>query len=214
MKLLESFIRNELDLDPGEYLQIFRKYEKLLLEWNKKINLISRKSVSIEEHILNSIFFLPKINFKNVNYLADVGTGGGFPGIPLKIFFPHLNIMLLDSIKKKINVLQDIIEKMQLKNIQTICGRAEEISMLDNFRNRYDIVISKSVTTLSNIYEWTCNFPDKDGRIFCIKGGDIDNEIESLKKMKYNNITIVVMNFDYENYGIRDKKLVILKSNH
>ncbi|MEZ4821729.1 MAG: RsmG family class I SAM-dependent methyltransferase [Ignavibacteria bacterium] len=115
MNLLKKFLNDELHLDAEIYIEQFIKYETLLLDWNKKINLISRKSTSIEDHILNSIFFLTRYDISGIRSLVDIGTGGGFPGIPLKILYPDLEMVLLDSIRKKIIVVEDIAEQMNFK---------------------------------------------------------------------------------------------------
>ncbi len=211
MNLLKQFLSSRLQLDPEKYLEEFIFYENLLLEWNKKINLMSRKSESIEDHILNSIFFLAKYNFNNIKSLADIGTGGGFPGIPLKILFPDLKVLLVDSIQKKVNVLNDIIQKMTLKNIEAVCGRAEEVSLNPEFRNKFDCVISKAVSSLDNLFVWGNNFLRKEGEMICIKGGDIENELVGLKKLRYK-MNVEVINFDYDEiYKIEDKKLIVIK---
>jgi 16S rRNA (guanine527-N7)-methyltransferase len=211
MILLKNFISDELLLDPDKYLNDFILYEKLLLEWNKKINLVSRKSVSIEEHILNSIFFLSGLKLNNIRSIADIGTGGGFPGIPLKIIYPDLNVLLVDSIQKKVNVLNDIIEKMNLKDTEAVCGRAEDVSLEIEYRHKFDCVISKAVSTMENLYEWGNNFLNKDGRMLFIKGGDIEKELRELNKKKYN-FNVEVVNFNYaKEYRIVDKKLTVIK---
>lgn len=211
MNILKKFLSDELHLDPENYLPGFILYEKLLLEWNSKINLISRKSNSIEEHVLNSIFFLTKYKLDNVKSIADIGTGGGFPGIPLKILFPELNVLLVDSIHKKVNVLNDIIEKMDLKNTEAVCGRAEEVSERDKYKNQYDLVISKAVSSLINLYEWGNNFLNEHGKMLCIKGGDIWTELNELNKLRYN-FKVEVVNFDYDKaYHIENKKLIVIK---
>ncbi len=211
MDLLKRFLSDELHLDPENYLKKFDLYENLLLDWNKKINLISRKSESIEDHILNSIFFLTKYKFDNINSLADIGTGGGFPGIPLKILFPDLRIYLVDSIQKKVNVLNDIIEKMKLKNIETVCGRAGDVSKDKLYYNKLDCVISKAVSSLDNLYEWGNGFLKPEGEMLCIKGGDVSEELRKLNEMKYK-INTEVINFGFmPAYDIEDKKLIIIK---
>jgi len=210
MNLLKKFLSDELHLNPEIYLSDFMKYEKLLLEWNTKINLVSRKTNSIEDHIVNSIFFLTKFNFENVKSIADIGTGGGFPGIPLKILYPGLKLLLVDSIQKKINVLNDIIEKMGLKNTDAVCGRAEIVSEEAKYMNKFDCVISKAVAGLDKLYEWGNGFLNDKGTMICIKGGDIEKEITELNKMRYN-FKVEVINFDFEKeYGIEDKKIVII----
>lgn len=211
MDILKRFLSDELHLDPDKYVEKFDLYEKLLLEWNKKINLISRKSDSIEDHILNSIFFLSKYKLDNIESLADIGTGGGFPGIPLKILFPELKLLLVDSIQKKVIVLKDITEKMRLKDIEAVYGRAEDISKDPEYTNKFDCVISKAVSSLDNLYEWGNNFLKPAGEMVCIKGGEINAELESLKKLKYNFKTEVI-NFELGRYKIEDKKLVVIKN--
>ncbi|MEO8210843.1 MAG: 16S rRNA (guanine(527)-N(7))-methyltransferase RsmG [bacterium] len=211
MILLRQFLSNELHLDSEKYLNEFILYEKLLLDWNKKINLISRKSESIEEHILNSIFFLSKYKLNDIKSIVDIGTGGGFPGIPLKILFSELNVLLVDSIQKKVNVLNDIIKQMNLKNIGSVCGRAEAISENEVYKKKFDAVISKAVSTLNNLFLWGNNFLNDSGVMLCIKGGDIKKELNELNNLKYN-FKAEVINFDTDKaYSIEDKKLIILK---
>ena len=139
MDLLKKFLSDELHLDPETYIEQFKNYESLLLDWNQKINLISRKSTTIEDHILNSIFFLKNYDISGIRSMADIGTGGGFPGIPLKILFPDMEMLLLDSIKKKMMVVEDIVTQMKFQNVKVVCGRAEEISKELGYRNKYDI---------------------------------------------------------------------------
>jgi len=210
MDLVKRFLENELQLNPEEYLDKFILYEKLLLEWNAKVNLISRKSPKIEEHILNSIFFLTKYKFDKITSIADIGTGGGFPGIPLKIMFPEIEFVLIDSIQKKISAVNDIIEKMDLKKLKGVCGRAEKISEESMYKEKFDVIISKAVAPLDELYIWGEAFLNNGGKMLCIKGGNIEVEMNSLKKLKYK-FQVKIINFDFEeSYKIEDKKLVII----
>ena len=212
MELLKRFIEIELKKDSSLFINEFILFEKLLLEWNEKINLISRKSVSAEDHIINSIFFLTKYSFDKVKSVADIGSGGGFPGIPLKILFPEIRITLIDSIKKKVNVQQDITERMNLKKIQALCGRAEELSVQTKYKSKYDIVISKAVSSLDNLYLWGNKFLNSNGEMICIKGGNIEEEISSLIKLK-KNLSVEVISFeDLLPYSVEDKKIVVIKN--
>ena len=212
MELLKRFIEIELKKDSFLFINEFILFEKLLLEWNEKINLISRKSVSAEDHIINSIFFLTKYSFDKVKSVADIGSGGGFPGIPLKILFPEIRITLIDSIKKKVNVQQDITEKMNLKKIEAICGRAEELSVQTKYKSKYDIVISKAVSSLDNLYLWGNKFLNSNGEMICIKGGNLEEEISSLIKLK-KNLSVEVISFeDLLPYSVEDKKIVVIKN--
>lgn len=210
MNSLKTFLDEELHLDPAFYLKEFLLYEKLLLDWNKKINLISRQTGSIESHILNSIFFLTKFHINHKSSVADIGTGGGFPGIPLKILIPELEVVLIDSIQKKANALNDIVSNMKFKNTEVLCGRAEEISKSPENRKRFDFVISKAVATLDKLFDWGSGLLKSSGKMICIKGGDIENEIAKLNKKKYK-INIEVVKFHYpEIYNIENKKIVVI----
>jgi 16S rRNA (guanine527-N7)-methyltransferase len=212
MEILNRFIERELNMDSSVFQKEFDLYNELLLEWNKKVNLVSRKTVSIEDHILNSIFFLTKHNIEKAGTIADIGTGGGFPGIPLKILFPEKEITLIDSIRKKVSAVNDIIENIKLEKINAVCARAEEISEKKEFKNKFDTVISKAVAPLDNLYLWGKNFMKRNGEMLCIKGGNIDEELASLNKLKYK-FDVKVINFNSDKtYKIEDKKLVIIKN--
>lgn len=209
MKLAEQFLIQELGiLQPLEILNKFNRYEKLLLEWNEKINLVSRKTGSIENHIINSIFFLKKYPLKGSEKIIDIGTGGGFPGIPLKILYPELEITLLDSIRKKITVVSDIAEKMNL-GIEVLTGRAEELSKKQNYKAKFDVVISKAVSTLDNLYTWGHDFLNDSGRMVCLKGGDLKTELSELLHKNTVKTEIIEYSFPSE-YNIEDKKIVII----
>lgn len=215
MNLLNKFIEKDLGLNPDKYENQFLMYEKLLLDWNKNINLVSRKTISIEDHILNSVFFLNKYNFSQVKKVADIGTGGGFPGIPLKILFPSIELTLIDSIRKKVNVLEDIVKKMGFEYVNTLCGRAEEIAADKKQGNKYDVVISKAVAPLDKLYLWGKDFLNENGEMLCIKGGNIDEELTELNSLKIKGkfkFDIKLINFDFESpCKIEDKKLVLIK---
>ena len=211
MKLLFKFLKKELRItDTYVLISQFEKYEKLLLDWNKKLNLISRKTISIEEHILNSVFFLAKYKLNGNEYLIDIGSGGGFPGIPLKIIYPDVKLMLLDSIQKKVKVLDDIVVKMNFNNTKAVCSRAEELSNKKDHSKKYDIVISKAVAPIDNLYKWGKGFLNKYGRMICIKGGDISEEINSSKR-KNQNMKFNVIDYRFDSvYNIEDKKIVVI----
>lgn len=212
MKLLEEFLKSELKLDPEKYSEKFKLYGKLLLEKNESINLVSRKTVSIENHILNSVFFLKRYKIKKDCSLIDLGTGGGFPGIPVKILFPDIFITLLDSIKKKTTALNEIVTDMNLANTEVICGRAEELSGTGFYRNKFDIVISKAVAPVLNLFNWGKDFLKPGGEILCIKGGDISKEISELRNLKKPPESEVI-NYEFnEKYKIEDKKLIVIKN--
>lgn len=211
MNLLFEFIENELNIKlTSDKREQFMNFEKYLLEWNQKINLVSRKTTSIEKHIIDSIFFLKNITFKKTDRIADIGTGGGFPGIPLKILFPDNEFFLFDSIGKKIMVVNYVTEKLGLKNIKGIAARAEEISQIPAHKNKFDYVVSKAVAPAEKLYEYSVNFLKQSGKILCIKGGDLSEETADLQK-KYKNTKFQITDFNYpEIYNLNDKKLLTI----
>lgn len=154
-----------------------------LKEWNKKINLISRSDVEhlYERHTLHSLSFAKIVSFKKDTIVLDAGTGGGFPGVPLAIIFPEVKFILVDSIRKKINAVQEICNAIGLKNIETINDRVENVNM------KCDFVVTRAVATLSEIYNWTKknikkeSFNELPNGIICLKGGDLSDELNKLK---------------------------------
>jgi 16S rRNA (guanine527-N7)-methyltransferase len=211
MQTLKLFLGKELNIKDDKIIDKFRNYNKLILEWNSKINLVSRKTTSIESHILNSIFFLTKYSIPQNSRIIDIGTGGGFPGIPLKFLRNDLNITLLDSIQKKINAVTDITFKLGLKEIHSICGRAEDLAEKKEYSKKFDIVIAKSVSSLDNLYSWSIKLVKDKGKMIFIKGGDIKEEISALRN-KYKNVNCEIIEFEFDDiYGIEDKKIVIIK---
>lgn len=212
MEQLKRFLTEELKINDDRIINEFVLYNDLIFEWNKKINLISRKQESIEKNLLDSIYFLTKHKLKGNEHIIDVGTGGGFPGIPLKILYPELKLTLLDSTQKKINAVNDIILKMNFENTIAIWGRAEDKSKESEFINRFDAVITLAVSTLDNIYKWCKGFLNKDGYIISLKGGDMTGEIKKLKNLN-SDIDIQTLEFKFDNYPglLTDKKAVILK---
>jgi 16S rRNA (guanine527-N7)-methyltransferase len=174
--------------------------------WNSRINVISRKDMDnfYERHVLHSLAIAKVINFKEATSIMDVGTGGGFPGIPLAIMFPSSNFLLVDSIGKKINVVKAVAREIGLSNVEAIHTRAETINM------KFDFIISRAVTELSEFYKWTGNKINNKGfnaipnGILYLKGGDVSQELENLKTK--NEIFELKEFFDEEFF--ETKKLV------
>jgi 16S rRNA (guanine527-N7)-methyltransferase len=212
MELLKKFLKEELGIDPETKIPEFQKYESALLDWNIKINLVSRKTESIEEHILNSIFFLKKIDISNIFSLADIGTGGGFPGIPLKILYPNIRVTLVDSIRKKITALEDIIKQLGIDGIEAVCSRAEDLGKRKEFRRSFEAVTAKAVAPLDKLYEWSKDLLADNGKMIFIKGGDTEGELLELKKHS-DKITIEEVRFQFDTaYPIEDKKVITINN--
>lgn len=160
----------------------FYKYMNLLMEWNKKINLtaiIEPKEI-ILKHFVDSLTISKYI--EENKKVADVGTGAGFPGIPLKIYRKDLKITLIDSLNKRLNFLNEVISELELKEITTVHGRAEELGQNKEYREKFDIVTSRAVANLSTLSEYLIPFIKKDGKCIYMKTLELDEELEKAKK--------------------------------
>lgn len=172
-----------INIDIGdEELGKFYEYMNLLIEWNKKINLtaITEENDVILKHFVDSITVLKYI--KGGERIIDVGTGAGFPGIPLKIMNSHVEITLVDSLNKRVVFLNDVIDKLNLKNIKAIHGRVEEVSRNKDYRESYDVVVSRAVANMSTLSEYMLPFAKVGGRCICMKGANIQEELQDSKK--------------------------------
>ncbi|MEO8794972.1 MAG: 16S rRNA (guanine(527)-N(7))-methyltransferase RsmG [Daejeonella sp.] len=167
------------NLSPEQKHQ-FSQLEELYQHWNSQINVISRKDIDklYLHHILHSLAIAKVINFLPGESVLDVGTGGGFPGIPLAILFPQTNFHLVDSIGKKIKVVKGVAEAIGLKNLKASHARAEQID------EKFDFVVSRAVTQLKDFYPWIKNKFNKDSKntlqngVLYLKGGDLIQEIK------------------------------------
>lgn len=164
-----------------EQIKKFMNYMNLLLEWNEKINLtaITQPEEVKLKHFVDSLTVLKYIN--DDDKVIDIGTGAGFPGIPLKIMKENTKITLLDSLNKRINFLNIVIETLNLRNIQAIHGRAEEIARNKLYREKYDVAVSRAVANLSTLTEYMLPFVKVGGKCICMKGANVNEEIEKAK---------------------------------
>ena len=163
----------------NEQIKKFYEYMNLLLEWNEKFNLtaIVEPKEIILKHFIDSLTIEKYIN--EGNKVIDVGTGAGFPGIPLSIYKPEIDITLLDSLNKRVLFLQEVIKKLEMKNIEAVHGRAEEFAK--NKREMFDIATSRAVAPLNILLEYLLPFVKKGGICLCMKGSNID-EVENSKR--------------------------------
>lgn len=159
------------------------KFYTLLIEWNEKINLtrITNKEDVYLKHFYDSLTITRVIDLTKINTLCDVGTGAGFPGIVLKICFPNLNITLVDSLNKRVNYLNDIIEKLSLKDIKAIHARGEE------FKGEFDIVTARAVANTEKLLKYTMHLVNKQGLLIAMKG-NVDTELTPKLITKINKL--------------------------
>lgn len=184
-----SFVENlkefQIDISKEQINQFIRYYE-ILVEWNSFMNLtaITDFDEVIKKHFVDSVSLVkavPDIREKEYT-LIDIGTGAGFPGIPLKIIFPHLKILLLDSLNKRISFLNEVIGKLELSEIDAVHGRAEDYAKKKEFRESFDICVSRAVANLSTLSEYCIPFIKKDGYFVSYKSEKISEELDNAYK--------------------------------
>lgn len=171
------------EVNNWEILVKEKEYNDLLIEWNEKINLVSRKKNNIFDLIEDSKFFFEAIDFRPGLRILDIGTGGGIPGIVIAINHPEAELVLVDSIQKKINVVTDIVKRMKLNNVTAYCIRVEELP--GEYRHYFDYVVARSVTVLQDLCKWAKPLLAKGGRLVTVKGGDITGEIHKTRNLLY-----------------------------
>lgn len=165
-----------------EQLEKFYKYMNLLLEWNEKINLtaITEPNDIILKHFIDSITINKYI--EENGYVIDIGSGAGFPGIPLKILNSNANFVLVDSLNKRIMFLNEVKTKIELENIDCIHARVEELAVKKEYREKFDIITSRAVARLNILLEYMLPFLNLGGKCICMKGPNIEEEINDSKK--------------------------------
>ena len=163
------------------HVKQFEKFQNLLLEWNEKINLtaITEEEDIITKHFIDSLYCLKYINSNDS--LIDVGTGAGFPGIPIKIVSHETKVTLLDSLNKRIVYLNNVIDELKLDKIVAVHGRAEEFGKNHEYREKYDVVTARAVANMKVLSEYCLPFLKVGGRFICMKGSEYSDELEDAK---------------------------------
>jgi len=186
---MEEILKQFPNLTENQILQ-FQKLEALYQDWNAKINVISRKDIDelYTKHVLHSLAIAKIQPFEPGTYILDVGTGGGFPGIPLAILFPETRFYLIDVIQKKIKVVQAVVDGLGLKNVKAEQMRAE------NVKGDYDFIVSRAVTNMPDFVSWIKDKIKKQNKhelkngILYLKGGDLTEELKDFPKATEYNI--------------------------
>lgn len=180
LKKFASEIKIELDMEQLEKFEIFYK---MVVEWNEKINLtaITEPREFILKHLIDSLTIFDEEKFSGVKKIIDIGTGAGFPGIPIKIFQPNLEIFLLDSLKKRVEFLKKVVAELNLKNVECLHGRAEDFAREKIFREQFDLATSRAVARLNILAEYCLPFVKIGGKFLAMKGKNFHEEISESK---------------------------------
>lgn len=180
-KSFEKLLLSEEIMLLKEEINRFELFKEELINWNKKINLtrITEENEIYYKHFLDSLQVCKYLNEKDK--IIDVGTGAGFPGIPIKIHCPNVELTLLDSVNKKIMYLKDVVQKLQLEDVEFIHGRVEDVGNDKKYREKFDVAVSRAVANMSTLVEYLIPLVKVNGRIICMKGPNIEEELENAK---------------------------------
>ena len=188
-QMIDILTRSGMDVPPKAMTQ-FRIYEQMLISWNQRMNLIARgdEAKIVSRHFLESIGWLKIHSFSADERIVDIGTGAGFPGLPMAIIRPDLKISLVDSNRKKILFLKNVIQELECSSIRIVLSRAEE---LDDSFGVADVVVSRAVSSVTHLMEWTSLLLKRpEGTLMTLKGNEVDEDIDHLKTMKEKGMIV------------------------
>ena len=177
----EEIQKNNININENK-IEYFYKYMIGILEWNDKVNVtsITNEKMFIVKHFVDSLLINQYLQGKEK--IIDIGTGGGFPGVPLKIINEDKKFTLIDSVNKKLNVVKDLVSKINLNNIEIIHTRAEDLANNINYREKYDVAVTRAVSNFSTILEYMLPFLKIDGIAICMKGPSYQEELNNANK--------------------------------
>ena len=207
----EEFVREleKINIYPTtKQLEQLSKFYQLLIEWNQKINLtrITEENDVYLKHFYDSLTISKVVNLKEQKSLCDVGTGAGFPGIVLKIIYPNLKVVLIDSLLKRVNYLNEIIKQLELTDIEAIHTRGED------YKGSFDVVTSRAVANIEKLVKYTMHLVNKNGIFVAMKGNieeELNNEVKEKLKNKYKIIKIEEFTLPIEN---SKRSLIVMKN--
>lgn len=180
--LFDETKKNGMELSDKQIAQ-FNLYYELLTAKNKVMNLtaITKYNDVVKKHFIDSMMISRVLDMKKINSLCDVGTGAGFPGIPLKIVYPHLHLTLVDSVGKRVNFLSEVVEKLGLEDVEAIHSRTEDLAHNSKYREKYDLVTARAVASMNVLSEYCIPYAKIGGYFAAYKSGNIEEEIENAK---------------------------------
>ena len=211
MEIKKTFSEVDIKLSSEQFNKLF-SFQKLLGEWNTKINLVSEVSTDFNViHILDSLMILKYIEIEKHTDIADIGSGGGLPVIPLAIAMPENRFTCIDSSKKKMNALSDIIQKLNLSNVDIICDNIEKVGRDEGYRGKFNLVTSRALASLRILIEYGIPLLKLSGRLICYKGilhkEEVENSTNALKKLNGKIVKTVYFILPFTN---RQRSIVVV----
>jgi 16S rRNA (guanine527-N7)-methyltransferase len=196
-----------------EQVDVFERYYRDLIYWNEKINLISRKDIDniVDRHLIHSLTILKYFDIPEKSRILDIGTGGGLPGLAIKIALPSVKMFLVDSIRKKAKTTEMFALHTGLRDITVFADRAEDIGDHQNFNRYFDFIIARAVGKTDKLISWSYNYLKPSGKFIFLKGGDLSLEIDDAQN-RFSNLTIKEIEIDFlgiDWFKKEEKKLIV-----
>ena len=160
------------------------RYMEKVLQWNEKVNLtaITDREEFVQKHLVDSLLCAETLEFTESSSICDVGTGGGFPGVPLAVCYPEKEFVLMDSLAKRIKIVQQICDELSIKNVRAVHGRAEDLARTEDYREAFDLCVSRAVANMRVLSEYCIPFVRVGGSFIAYKGADCESEIDDSKE--------------------------------